>query len=48
LKEVVLASKEMVKLTRGAFDPSIAPILAHYRLKANFPLTACSETSSDE
>ena len=34
LKEVVLASKEIVKLTRGAFDPSIAPILAHYKLKA--------------
>jgi thiamine biosynthesis lipoprotein ApbE len=30
LKEVVLASKEITKLTRGAVDPSIAPILAHY------------------
>lgn len=30
LKEVVLCSKELVKMTRGAFDPSVAPLLAHY------------------
>jgi thiamine biosynthesis lipoprotein ApbE len=30
LREVVLCSKELVKMTRGAFDPSVAPLLAHY------------------
>ena len=30
LKEVVLCSKDLVKMTRGAFDPSVAPLLAHY------------------
>lgn len=47
LKEVVVASKEIVKLTRGAFDPSIAPILAHYKLKASYPSAVYSETSSE-
>lgn len=47
LREVVVASKEIVKLTRGAFDPSIAPILAHYQLRASYPSAACSETSSE-
>jgi hypothetical protein len=30
LREVVLCSKELVKLTRGSFDPSVAPLLGHY------------------
>lgn len=34
LKEVVLCSKELVKLTRGAFDPSVAPLLSHYESMA--------------
>lgn len=47
LKEVVLASKEIVKLTRGAFDPSIAPILAHYKLKAADYSSHASHASSE-
>ena len=30
LRDVVLCAKELVKLTRGAFDPSVAPLLEHY------------------
>eukprot|EP00557_Chaetoceros_sp_GSL56_P014853 CAMPEP_0176485224 /NCGR_PEP_ID=MMETSP0200_2-20121128/4928_1 /TAXON_ID=947934 /ORGANISM="Chaetoceros sp., Strain GSL56" /LENGTH=1225 /DNA_ID=CAMNT_0017881859 /DNA_START=99 /DNA_END=3776 /DNA_ORIENTATION=+ len=47
LREVVVASKEIVKITRGAFDPSIAPILAHYKMKASYPSAVHSETSSE-
>ena len=45
LQRVVLASKEMVKHTNGAFDPSVAPILDHYELKA--ASESKSETSSE-
>jgi len=30
LTDVILCSKELVKLTRGAFDPSCKPLLNHY------------------
>ena len=30
LSDVVLTAKELVKLTRGTFDPSVAPLLIHY------------------
>jgi thiamine biosynthesis lipoprotein ApbE len=30
LQQVVVGAKELVKLTRGAFDPSVAPLLQHY------------------
>lgn len=34
LKSVVMAAKEMVKITRGTFDPSVCPILDHYERTA--------------
>ena len=34
LTEVILCSKELVKLTRGAFDPSCKPLLNHYESMA--------------
>lgn len=34
LKDVVLCSKELVKFTRGAFDPCVAPLLKHYETMA--------------
>lgn len=34
LKEVILCSKELVKLTRGVFDPCVAPLLRHYESMA--------------
>eukprot|EP00986_Skeletonema_menzelii_P002502 scaffold678_cov146-Skeletonema_menzelii.AAC.10 len=35
LTEVILCSKELVKLTRGAFDPSCKPLLNHYESMAD-------------
>ena len=51
LKEVVLCSKELVKMTRGAFDPSVAPLLAHYedmagRSRARLAAVAANGTST--
>ena len=34
LGTVVLAAKEMIKMTRGAYDPAIAPLLYHYQSQA--------------
>ena len=47
LKEVVLCSKEMVKLTRGAFDPCVAPLLHHYETMAGRPSSSAADSSND-
>ena len=46
LKEVVLCSKELVKLTRGAFDPCVAPLLKHYEGMAERAAAAASLNDS--
>jgi thiamine biosynthesis lipoprotein ApbE len=35
LQQVVVVAKELVKLTRGAFDPSVAPLLKYYHNMAS-------------
>lgn len=45
LKEVVLCSKELVKLTRGAFDPCVAPLLKHYESMAERAAAAAASSN---
>lgn len=45
LKDVVLCSKELVKLTRGAFDPCVAPLLKHYETMAERSLDVVNGSS---
>jgi thiamine biosynthesis lipoprotein ApbE len=45
LKEVVLCSKELVKLTRGAFDPCVSPLLKHYESMAERSASIANDTS---
>lgn len=47
LKDVVLCSKELVKLTRGAFDPSVAPLLEHYEHMARRHSATTARQHSD-
>mmetsp|Transcript_8536 Transcript_8536/g.19106 ORF Transcript_8536/g.19106 Transcript_8536/m.19106 type:complete len:1257 (+) Transcript_8536:92-3862(+) len=50
LSEVLMCSKELVKLTRGAFDPSVAPLLEYYEKMASRSRssTSVSESSGSE
>eukprot|EP00957_Ditylum_brightwellii_P119408 9109581-Ditylum_brightwellii.AAC.1 len=50
---VILGAKEIVKKTRGAFDPAVAPLLHHYEkiarkaaLHSNLDISMSSTTSS--
>jgi thiamine biosynthesis lipoprotein ApbE len=45
LKEVVLCSKELVKLTRGAFDPCVSPLLKHYESMAERTASLANDSS---
>lgn len=45
MKDVMLCSKELVKLTRGAFDPSVAPLLKHYEVMAERSAAAANDTT---
>ena len=45
LQEVVICAKELVKSTRGAFDPSIAPLLKHYKVLATGSVSDKHETA---
>jgi thiamine biosynthesis lipoprotein ApbE len=45
LREVILCSKDLVKSTNGAFDPSVGPILKHYESNAWNNLTESNHDS---
>ena len=48
LQEVVVCAKELVKLTRGAFDPSVAPLLKHYKRMAIQRAEALAANKDDD